>query len=83
VVSTQEGFVSVLFLCFSITLITVFTHISFYTEKRNPPNRLVSGKFYFQPSLKSGPLLTPLEKQKRTWATTRRRLLSLRGVLGL
>lgn len=54
-------------MCFSITLITLFTHSIFHSEKqtKNPPHLPISGKFYFQPSLKSGSLFTLLEKEKK------------------
>lgn len=49
------------------SLITLFTHSIFHSEKqtKNPPHLPISGKFYFQPSLKSGSLFTLLEKEKK------------------
>lgn len=63
--------------CFSITLITVFTHTVFYSEKKFT-HLLISGRFYFQssgflghPSQKKK-TKTKTQKQKtRTWVTYR------------
>lgn len=47
--------------CFSITLITVFTHTVFYSEKKFT-HLLISGRFYFQ---SSGFLGHPSQKKKQ------------------
>ena len=54
-------------MCFRITLIT-YLHTACFIQKnktKNPPHLPISGKFYFQPSLKSGSLFTLLEKEEK------------------